>query len=920
MARRPIRISKSARCSRSVCSSGSTKRAKPRRRSTGLTGAVSVYAGNLTSGVATSDSTVDFNANLQIPYVPRNVSLEMQDYFHLSLDLSADNTFNNTRGHIIGFNGSELEGAVWEELLNVPSMSAIKSLELANSLLIPTFTINSANAATLMPQLTLDSATKSLIQTELTAGATVIVPRDPTPFNGFNGVGFISKKVNGQEKYIVTRANSGIAILGSVATSCDHRSPAACDQPCNSDATQTLIDGTVNIASGNVVRTETDFNLPGVGLPLTFARTYNSLSTIDRGMGAGWSVSFGDFLTFNGDGSVGWTTDTGILHTFASNGAGGFIAPNTIHGTLTASGSGYTYRDPNGLVHQFDLAGKLTAIIDRNGNALNIAYSGSQIASVTESGAVSRSLTFTYTAGHITSISDGTGPRSGPTLISATRGFTQATAQRPVRQRNTPTSPTPRLPAVLLQQVTAPDGSVSSFAYYGNRRVYQVIDPAGDKQIFSDNLYRNQTSYTDQRGNTTVYTYNSVGNVTTIAYDDGTRESSVWSNNLKQSATDVFGQTESYTYDANGNLTQTTDRLGNVTKHLRTDLQPNRDAHATRRPRYHLRLRRQRQSDVDHRCDERRHDDDVLCQWPAENQDHAARLRDRHGRRFHHDLHIQRRRPDPHAINRSAVHRHLHLRHARPHADAHRRQQQHDDLRLRPPRPLDLDDRSVRQNHEQHVRRSRQSHLDDRCGTGRVTLFAYDAEGHIVKTTYADGTYTTAQFDAAGNLVSSTDEIGQTSVVVYDNRNRVIQSIKPDGTSTLTRYDGDVRVAATTDAKGNVTKSTYDKDGRLLTTINALNGVTRRTYDGLGNLLTITDPLSHTTTYQYDLLNRQTRMTDALGNITNYTYDADGNLITIAAPLSQTTQFTYDVLGRLTATKDAAPNNTVALSTMRSAI
>jgi len=872
----------------------------------GMTGALSLYGGNLTTAVATSDSNsdanVDFNASLQIPAVPRNVSLEVQNYFHQSLDLSADNTFNNSRGHLINFNASEREGGVWEELLNVPSMSAIKSLERANALLIPVRTITSANVGTEIPLLTHDNATKTLIQTEVANGWTVTVPRDPTPLNTFTGVGYIAKKASGQEKYVVTRANSGIAILGAVATS---TAVAVIPVRYDIDTTQTLVDG-VNIASGNVVRTEKDINLPAIGLPLAFTRTYNSLSTIDRGMGAGWSFAFGDFLTFNGGGSIGWTTDTGVLHTFAPDGLGGFTAPSTIHGSFTADGGGYTYRDPHGLSHRFDLDGKLTTITDRNGNALNITYNGTEIATVTSSDPATHSLAFTYTAGHITSISDGTGRTWTYTYVGTT--LTQAAA--PGTPATLYTYFTDTALGGLLKQVTASDGGVSTFAYYANRRAYQVVDPTGDKQSFSYNLYRNQTEYTDQRGNSTLYTLNIVGNVTVIIYADGTQESFVWTNNLKQSATDVFSQTETYAYDANGNLTQTTDRLGSVT--TRTyESSFNQIATLTQLGGrvttygYDANGNLTSITDANGRITAMTYSSTGLVLTKTTPRGTATGTVGDYTTTYTYNgagqiLTISTDLPSTESYT----------------YDARGRMITHTDARNNTTTfAYDLLDRltsitdpfSKVTTHTYDNAGNRTSTTD---ALGRVTLFAYDLDGHLIKTTFADGSFTTAQWDAAGNLVSSTDELGRISITVYDERNRVIQTIKADGTSTLTRYDGDVRVGATTDEKGNVTKYTYDKLGRLLTTVNAINGVTTRTYDAVGNLLTISDPLARVTTYQYDLLNRKTQMKDALNNITNYTYDVDGNLITIAAPLGETTQFTYDVLGRQT-TETNALNQTV---------
>src|SRR5262249_20931711 len=110
----------------------------------------------------------------------------------------------------------------------------------------------------------------------------------------------------------------------------------------------------VNIANGNVVRDETDFLLPGIGLSLTFQRHYDSQSTTDVGMGTGWVDSYSDFLSFPGGGTVVWTDSQGYRFTFTPDGQGGFHVPTTLFGTFTASASGYAFRAKDGLVHQFD--------------------------------------------------------------------------------------------------------------------------------------------------------------------------------------------------------------------------------------------------------------------------------------------------------------------------------------------------------------------------------------------------------------------------------------------------------------------------------------------------------------------------------------------------------------------------------------
>ena len=51
-------------------------------------------------------------------------------------------------------------------------------------------------------------------------------------------------------------------------------------------------------------------------------------------------------------------------------------------------------------------------------------------------------------------------------------------------------------------------------------------------------------------GNTSYYTYDTNGNVTTQLNPDGTTEVYTWQKGQKTSDTDAYGHTESYTYDS----------------------------------------------------------------------------------------------------------------------------------------------------------------------------------------------------------------------------------------------------------------------------------------------------------------------------------------------------------------------------------
>jgi hypothetical protein len=69
------------------------------------------------------------------------------------------------------------------------------------------------------------------------------------------------------------------------------------------DTNQTHVAG-VNVANGNLAHDAADISLPGIALPLTFNRHYDSQNTDDIGLGEGWVFTYGDRLIVEGTQSV----------------------------------------------------------------------------------------------------------------------------------------------------------------------------------------------------------------------------------------------------------------------------------------------------------------------------------------------------------------------------------------------------------------------------------------------------------------------------------------------------------------------------------------------------------------------------------------------------------------------------------------
>ncbi|WP_181871399.1 LamG-like jellyroll fold domain-containing protein [Sphaerisporangium album] len=171
-----------------------------------------------------------------------------------------------------------------------------------------------------------------------------------------------------------------------------------------------------NPVVGNYTQTVTDATVATVGPPLTTTRTYNSLDPRTDGMfGAGWSTRWDMRLVNEPQTSTVLVTyPDGRQARFGAMGDGSFVPPLGTYATLaTVSGGGWRLMDKSATSYLFDAQGRVTKVTDNRGRAQNLVYgSDGKLAQVTATGG--RSLTLTWTGGHVTGIS--TDPVNGAPL------------------------------------------------------------------------------------------------------------------------------------------------------------------------------------------------------------------------------------------------------------------------------------------------------------------------------------------------------------------------------------------------------------------------------------------------------------------------------------------------------------------------
>ncbi|KUF14694.1 sugar-binding protein [Streptomyces silvensis] len=212
---------------------------------------------------------------------------------------------------------------------------------------------------------------------------------------------------------------------------------------------------------------------------------------------------------------------------------------------------------------------------------------------------------------------------------------------------------------------------------------------------------------------------------------------------------------------------------------------------------------------------------------------------------------------------------------------------------------------------------------------GKKTTQTYDTYGRPlvskVPKDQAAGVYITTpapEYDANDNVTKSTAPNDAVSTAVYDKTDQVIEATAPKDTATSPErtstyaYDKVGNLLTTTEPKGTatpsdpddyVTTNAYDEIYQLTSVVNAEKDKVSYVYDGVGNPVEVVDPKKngtsdpddYTTRTAFDLNHRVVAVTDAAGRTVKQAYDKDALLLTTTDAENNVTKNHYDERGKL---------------------
>ncbi|MCU1667930.1 MAG: hypothetical protein JWP40_857 [Blastococcus sp.] len=194
-------------------------------------------------------------------------------------------------------------------------------------------------------------------------------------------------------------------------------------------------------------------------------------------------------------------------------------------------------------------------------------------------------------------------------------------------------------------------------------------------------------------------------------------------------------------------------------------------------------------------------------------------------------------------------------------------------------------------------------------GQGNQSTFSYDGAGNGLSATDAGNNAASVTRNSDGTVATSTAPSGAVTSYAYNTLGQKTSMTPPTGTSLGSRsytYDGFGRLSTLTDGRGITTTYSYDAGDRLtqVSYSDATHSVAY-TYYTAGEVHTRVDA-SGTTTYVYDPLARLTsRSNTANAGGVSYSYDKAGNLAT-ATNAAGTTSYAYDSRELLTSMTDPA--------------
>ena len=335
--------------------------------------------------------------------------------------------------------------------------------------------------------------------------------------------------------------------------------------------------GYVNQYTGNMIWTRSDIGFGGNRMPVSISHVYNANDNSNNmfGMGYGWRTNFNQRV-YHWDESTAvtdyyvWEDSDGTDHYFQYKSPGEYKDEDGLELTLKVESDQYTITDKYGNKSVFDATGRLISMSNNQTtpSTISITYSSGWLISRITDG-VGRKYNFTYSNGLLNRISF---VGSGSTELSfVTFGYTGSDLTT-VTDKDSKKSTYTYTGSHLLASAQDVDGYKIAYNYTTTTagkpsRVQKIEEFSGTKVgiILNFAYEQNQTTLTDQDGNTQIIQFNNWGNTVSVQDDQGRAQYGRYALNK------VTGPEEEVYAYPKGNQLRKTSKLQNTVGNVQRD-------------------------------------------------------------------------------------------------------------------------------------------------------------------------------------------------------------------------------------------------------------------------------------------------------------------------------------------------------------
>ena len=628
--------------------------------------------------------------------------------------------------------------------------------------------------------------------------------------------------------------------------------------------------------------TVTSFAINDVGIPLSFAHTYNSYTTSMpeelfpvRPMGYGWTHSYNSYLLESDNIlAIHWSSGVFDLYDAVS------LEPINmgVYNELTrVSNTKYTIKTKSQIIFTFekfsdtasDFPFVLTEVKDRNNNILVIEYENAEtidtkrIATVT--GTTGRTLVFSYytQAGKKHLLKQVSDPAGRQIRFEYDENFDLESFYNAENNKTEYIYGEPNTrESHLLKQIKLPKGNIITNAYEDRKIVSQQRTGQPNVQYsfgYNDSYTGSTSSFTDQTSVTTTYTNNTNGNISQVTSpQSGNINISYDSNHENKPSSITENQkTFNYSYDSHGNLLSVTGPEGLNERYTYTAL--NDPATYT-------------------------NSNNFTMIYYYEDGLNLTKVKDLRG-----NYTIIGRNPNG-TVDFVTNPENITVNYT------------YDNYGNVETTTLPM---GIVSTTNYDIISRPESNTNPK---GQVTTFTYNNLDQLMSNTNVH--QTTFTYDVNGNLRFLNAPQSQTTTYTYEFETDFLSSKSFGAYTTSYTYHADGLLATKTTPNGNFFNYTYDSQGRLT----SYGDITLSYNTARDELISMTKD-SRQITYTYDGLSRMKTSTDFWGNVITYDYDNAGNIIEIKYPGNKVVTYQYYADNSLKTVKDW--NNKITTYTYR---